>query len=229
MIKDCMNKITLYTIATLLLAITTVGSSAQDATDTRQLQEVVVLGGKQKTLSNRGARILGTISVLTPDKVGYEVGSSLSVKHPFEVQEIEFDIISNNIKDVELQVAIYRDSTKILSQPILVNIPEGKRQTIVATPTERTLLVPGDYIVAITFAHCDEATQQQWTNSDQWDGQIRYQMMKQSIRFPLYLKAGHIRNSTCDTFEKCPMNIGLKAKGTVIRSVTNIQRRIFEC
>ena len=210
-----MNRVTLYTIATLLLAITTARSSAQETTNARQLQEVVVLGGKQKTLSSRGTRILGAVSILTPDKVGYEVGAALSVKHPFEVEEIEFDIISNSIRDVTLQVAIYRDSTftEVLSHPILVNIPKGNRQTIVAKPTERILLQSGDYIVAITFAHCDEETQQQWANSDQWDGQTRYQMMKQSIQFPLYLKAGYIRSTSTDTFEKCPTNIGLKVKG----------------
>ena len=210
-----MNRVTLYTIATLLLAITTARSSAQEATNARQLQEVVVLGGKQKTLSSRGTRILGAVSMLTPDKVGYEVGSALSVKHPFEVEEIEFDIISNSIRDVTLQVAIYRDSTftEVLGHPIVVDIPEGNRQTIVAKPTERILLQSGDYIVAITFVHCDEETQQQWANSDQWDGQTRYQMMKQSIQFPLYLKAGYIRSTSTDTFEKCPANIGLKVKG----------------
>ena len=210
-----MNRVTLYTIATLLLAITTARSSAQETTNARQLHEVVVLGGKQKTLSSKGTRILGAVSMLTPDKVGYEVGSALSVKHPFEVEEIEFFIISNRIRNVELQVAIYSDSafTNALNHPILVDIPEGNRQRIVATPTERTLLEPGDYIVAITFAHCDEETQQQWANSDQWDGQTRYQMMKQSIQFPLYLKAGYIRSTSTDTFEKCPTNIGLKVKG----------------
>ena len=210
-----MNRVTLYTIATLLLAITTARSSAQETTNARQLQEVVVLGGKQKTLSSKGTRILGAVSMLTPDKVGYEVGSALSVKHPFEVEEIEFFIISNSIRDVTLQVAIYRDSTftEVLGHPIVVDIPEGNRQRIVATPAERTLLQSGDYIVAITFAHCDEETQQQWANSDQWDGQTRYQMMKQSIQFPLYLKAGYIRSTSTDTFEQCPANIGLKVKG----------------
>ena len=215
MTKNDMNRVALYTIATLLLAITTARSSAQETTNARQLQEVVVLGGKQKTLSSKGTRILGAVSMLTPDKVGYEVGSALSVKHPFEVEEIEFFIISNSIRNVKLQVAIYRDSTftEVLGHPIVVDIPEGNRQRIVATPAERTLLQSGDYIVAITFVHCDEETQQQWTNSDQWDGQTRYQMMKQSIQFPLYLKAGYIRSTSTDTFEKCPANIGLKVKG----------------
>ena len=206
----------------LFLAITTTRSSAQEATDTKQLREVVVTGSKQKhkTLSNRGTRILGAISTLTPDKVGYEVGSALRVKHPFEVEEIEFFIISNSIRDVTLQVAIYRDSTftEVLSQPIFVNIPEGNRQKVVAKPTERILLQPGDYIVSIGLADCNGEAQQQWANSDQWDGQTYYQMMtKQSLQFPLYTKAQQIRSNPDDAFEKCPTNIGLKVRGTLYR------------
>ena len=217
-----MKQTTLTIIMLLFLAITTVRSSAQETTDTKPLEEVVVTGSKQKhkTLSNRGTRILGAISTLTPDKVGYEVGSALKVKHPFEVEEIEFFIISNNIKDVTLQVTIYRDSsfTEVLSQPIFVNIPEGNRQTIVAIPTERTLLESGDYIVGITFASCDKETLLQWAHHEQWDGQTRYQMMMQhSLQFPLYTKAQQIRSNPDDAFEKCPTNIGLKVRGTLYR------------
>lgn len=217
-----MKQTPLTIIMLLFLAITTARSSAQEATDTKQLREVVVTGNKQKhkTLSNRGTRILGAISTLTPDKVGYEVGSALRVKHPFEVEEIEFFIISNSIKDVTLQIAVYRDSTftEALSHPIMVNIPVGNRQRIVATPTERTLLEPGDYIIGVTFASCDAETQQQWINSDQWDGQTHYLMMTQhSLQFPLYMKAQQIRSNSDDAFEKCPTNIGLKVRGTLYR------------
>ena len=217
-----MNRTTLTIIMLLFLAITTTRSSAQEATDTKPLEEVVVTGSKQKhkTLSNRGTRILGAISTLTPNKVGYEEGSALRVKHPFEVEEIEFFIISNSIRDVTLQVAIYRDSTftEVLSQPIFVNIPEGNRQKVVAKPTERILLQPGDYIVSIGLADCNGETQQQWANSDQWDGQTYYQMMtKQSLQFPLYMKAQQIRSNSDDAFEKCPTNIGLKVRGTLYR------------
>lgn len=215
-----MNRTTLTIIMLLFLAITTTRSSAQEATNTKPLQEVVVTGSKQKnkTLSNRGTRILGAIHMLTPDKVGYEEGSAISIKHPFEVEEIEFFIISNSIRDVTLQVAIYRDSTftEVLSQPIFVNIPEGNRQKVVAKPTERILLQPGDYIVSIGLADCNGETQQQWANSDQWDGQTHFQMMtKQSLQFPLYFKAGLIRSNPDDAFEKCPTNIGIKVRGIV--------------
>ena len=215
-----MNRTTLTIIMLLFLAITTARSNVQEATDTKQLQEIVVMGGKHKTLSNRGTRILGAIHMLTPDKVGYEEGSALKVKHPFEVEEIEFFIISNSIKDVTLQIAVYRDSTftEALSHPIMVNIPVGNRQRIVVTPTERTLLEPGDYIIGVTFASCDAETQQQWITSDQWDGQTHYLMMTQhSLQFPLYMKAQQIRSNSDDAFEKCPTNIGLKVRGTLYR------------
>ena len=217
-----MSRGALYIITTLLLAITA-RSNAQQFADDKQLQEVIIQGDKhkRKSLSGRGIRIPGAVSILTPDKIGHEVGSVLSVKHPFEVKEIEFDIISNNIKDVTLQVAIYRDITftEVLSQPILINIPEGRKQTIVATPTENILLEPDDYIVAITLADCDEEILQQWTNSDQWDNQTRYRMMKQSIQFPLYLKTGYMKSNAPDVFEKCTASIGLKVKGVVIVSI----------
>lgn len=214
-----MNRITIvHLAATLLLAISTVRSSAQHPADDRLLQEVVILGGKhkQRSITNRGARIPGTVSMLTPDKVGYEVGSALSIKHPFEAQEIEFDIIANSIKGVTLQIEIYRDSTftAVLPQPILVDIPEGKKKTIAAVLTKRTLLEPGDYIIGVTFVSCDAETLQQWIHHEQWDAKTRYEMMKQNIEFPLYLKAGYIRSSTTDAFERYTANIGLRIKGS---------------
>lgn len=213
-----MNRTILTIILLLLLATTTRGSEQAPSTD-RQLQEVVVTGGKQKqrSLTSRGTRIPGAVSMLTPEKMGCEVGTTFSTRHRFEVEEIEFDIVSSSIKDATLSIQIYRDSTftPLLSHPIFVIIPEGKRQTIIATPTERTLLETGEYIVAITLADCNESTKQEWTCSEQWNSQTRYQMMKQSIQFPLYLKAGYIRSSVHDSFEKCNASIGLKVKGRV--------------
>ena len=215
-----MNR-TPLTIIMLLLLATTARSSAQQPTDDRELQEVVVLGAKhkQRSLTSRGTRIPGAVSMFTPDKVGYEVGSALNVKHPFELREITFDILSNKLKGATLQVAIYRDSTfaAVFPHPIPVSLTEGKRQSITVAPTELTLLEPGNYIVGITFADCDAETLQQWSLHEQWDAKTRYQMMEQHIEFPLYLKAGYIRSTATDTFERCAASIGLKVRGTLCR------------
>ena len=212
-----MSKTTLNIIIALLLVIIPARSSALHPTGDRQLQEVVVSGGKYKlrNLTSRGTRIPGAVSMFTPDRVGCEVGSALSVKRPIEVQAITFDIISNTIKDVTLQISIYRDSvhSDMISQPILVAIPEGEKLTVTGTPTEGLLLEPGEYVVAITFVDCDEEVKRQWAGQEQWDSQTRYKMMKQNITFPLYLKAGSVRNTATEAFEKSSANIGLRVKG----------------
>ena len=210
---------TILAIVMLLLLATTARGSEQTHDSDEQLQEVVVWSGKRKlkSLSSRGTRIPGAVSVFTPDKVGYEVSTALDVKHPFEVERITLDIVSNNIEGATLNLQIYRDSTfaPLLSRPILIAVPQGKRQTLTAVPTERILLEPGSYSVGITFADCSEAIKQQWSENSQWDATTRYEMQRHSLQFPLYLKEGYIRGTTDDTPEKNKANIGLRVMGRV--------------
>lgn len=212
-----MNKTFIAIIILLLLATTTARSSAQTPNREEQLQEVVILGKQRpKRLLGRGTRMPGAVAQLTPDQVGHEIGSALTVSEAAEVREITFDIVSNNVKGAVLSIAIYRDSTftQVLDRPILISIPQKKKQTITATPHSPTLLTPGRYIIAVTFAHCCEETQELWAHCDQWDAKQRYAMTRQSsIQFPLYTKESYIRNGTDDTFEKRNLNIGLKVKG----------------
>ena len=207
----------ILTIVMLLLLATTAKGSEQTYNPDEQLQEGVVWGGKRKlkSLSSRGTRIPGAVSVFTPDKVGYEVGTALDVKHRFEVERITLDIISNSIEGATLSLQIYRDSTyaPLLSRPILITVPQGKRQALAAVPTERILLEPGRYSVGITFADCSEAIKQQWAESSQWDATTRYEMQRHSLQFPLYLKEGYIRSTMYNTPEKNKANIGLRVMG----------------
>lgn len=207
----------ILTIVMLLLLATTARGSEQTHDSDEQLQEVVVWGGKRKLkgLSSRGTRIPGAVSVFTPDKVGYEVGTALDVKHRFEVESITLDIVANSIEGATLGLQIYRDSTfaPLLLRPILITVPQGKRQTLAVVPTERILLEPGRYSVGITFADCSEAIKQQWAESSQWDATTRYEMQRHSLQFPLYLKEGYIRSTMYNTPEKNKVNIGLRVMG----------------
>ena len=205
------------TILTLLLLATTARSSAQTSPREEQLQEVVVLGKqKLKRLIGRGTRVPGAIVQLTPNQVGHEIGTAVTISRPTEVREITFDILSCNTKDAVLSIDIYHDSsyTKVLDRPILIPISQEKEQTITATPHSPTLLAPGRYIISVTFAYCCKETQELWSNCDHWDAKQRYAMtLQSSIQFPLYTKESYIRNGTDDTFEKRNLNIGLKVKG----------------
>ena len=212
-----MNRTFQYVATALLLALTAARGSAQTSTCEEQLQEVVVLGKqKQKTLLRRGTRMPGAIVMLTPDQVGHEVGSALTLSHATELKEITFDILSNNIEEAMLGIVIYRDSTyaEVLEKPIQAHIPKGKKQAITVTPEKPLLLAQGRYIIAVRFADCAKETREQWVQSDQWADKQRYEMARQCcMQFPLYSKFGYIRNDTNDTFEKRNLNIGLKVKG----------------
>ena len=212
-----MNRTVLYVITALLLALTATRSSAQTPTCEERLQEVMVLGKqKPKNLLRRGTRIPGAIVMLTPDQVGHEVGSALTLSHATELKEITFDILSNNIEEAMLGIVIYRDSTyaEVLEKPIQAHIPKGKKQTITVTPEKPLLLEPGRYIIAVSFVDCAKETRAQWTLSSQWTDKQRYEMAQQCcMQFPLYSKEGYMRADATDTFEKRNLNIGLKVKG----------------
>ena len=212
-----MNRMVLYVITALLLALTATRSSAQTSTCEEQLQEVMVLGKqKPKNLLRRGTRIPGAIVMLTPDQVGHEVGSALTLNHATELNEITLDIVSNSIAEATLSIMIYRDSTyaEVLEKPIQAHIPKGKKQAITVTPEKPLLLGQGRYIIAVRFADCAKETRVQWIQSDQWTDKQRYEMVQQCcMQFPLYSKMGYMRIDATDTFEKRNLNIGLKVKG----------------
>lgn len=212
-----MNRMVLYVITALLLALTATRSSAQTPTCEEQLQEVMVLGKqKQKTLLRRGTRIPEAIVMLTPDQVGHEVGSALTLNHATELKEIALDIVSNSIAEATLSIMIYRDSTyaEVLEKPIQAHIPKGKKQAITVTPEKPLLLGQGRYIIAVRFADCAKETRVQWILSNQWTDKQRYEMVQQCcMQFPLYSKMGYMRIDATDTFEKRNLNIGLKVKG----------------
>lgn len=212
-----MKRMVLYVITALLLALTATRSGAQTPTCEEQLQEVVVLGKqRQKTLLRRGTRMPGAIVMLTPDQVGHEVGSALTLNHATELKEITLGIVSNSIAEATLSIMIYRDSTyaEVLEKPIQAHIPKGKKQAITLTPEKPLLLGQGRYIIAVSFADCAKETRVQWVLSDQWPDKQRYEMARQCcMQFPLYSKMGYMRADATDTFEKRNLNIGLKVKG----------------
>ena len=177
----------------------------------------MVLGKqKPKNLLRRGTQIPGAIVMLTPDQVGHEVGSVLTLNHATELKEITLDIVSNSIAEATLSIMIYRDSiyAEVLEKPIQAHIPKGKKQAITVTPEKPLLLAQGRYIIAVSFADCAKETRVQWVLSDQWPDKQRYEMARQCcMQFPLYSKMGYMRIDATDTFEKRNLNIGLKVKG----------------
>lgn len=170
-----------------------------------ELEELVVYCGKRKKakLSNRGIRFAGTVTSLGIDRIGYEIGSIIEVKHPFEVNEIVFNTISNKIENARLSVNIYSidDSgtifTNIMHHPVYIEIPVGDRKREHKVLPDKSIYIePGNYYVAVKFV----------------DGKSN-DPQKEHLLFPLYLKSGYIRNSAVEYPEKIPVNLGIMING----------------
>ena len=178
-----------------------------EAQEAHQLDELVIIDGKKKhkKMFGTGVKIPCAVASLTPDKRGYEVGSTIKTKHPFEVEEINFDITSNNIGDVTLGIEIYNISnnfSRTLQEPLLIKVPVGKKQEISVQPEKRTIIEPGEYFVAIKFIDCVEHSENSGKKNE-----------REALLFPLYLKNSYIRHSSNDSIERCKINMGLKIRG----------------
>lgn len=199
-----------------ILALLLVQNCTLQAQETKELNELVVIAGKKKhkKLLGTGIKISGGATSFTPDKTGYEVGSIIKTKHPFEIEEIRFNVLSNSIKEAILGVEIYsieNGFTKRLSQPLLYKIPNGEKLNIRIVPDSRIILEPGEYFVAIRFVDCSENSKRGYSESQQ-----NYKERKR-ILLPLYIKNSYIRKGSSAQLEKCKANIGLKVKGIEYR------------
>ncbi len=199
-------------ITLVILALLLVQNCALQAQETKELNEFVVIAGKKKhkKLLGTGMKISCGATSFTPDKTGYEVGSIIRTKHPFEIEEIRFDVLANSIEGAILGVEIYsieNGFTKRLPQPLLTAIPNGEKQNIHIIPDSRIILEPGEYFVAIRFVECSENSRKNYA-----EGQQNYKE-REKILLPLYIKNSYIRNGSSEELEKCKINVGLKVKG----------------
>ena len=199
-------------ITLVILALFIAQNCAIQAQETKELDELVIIAGKKKhkKLFGTGMKISGGVTSFTPDKTGYEVGSIIKTRHPFEVEEIKFDVITNSIEGAILGVEIYSIEsgfTKRLPQPLLTKIPKGEKQDISIVPEKRIILEPGEYFIAIHFVDCDEDSKRASSESQQ-----NYKE-REKILLPLYIKNSYIRNGSSENLEKSKINVGLKVKG----------------
>lgn len=199
-----------------ILALLLVQNCTLQAQETKELNELVVIAGKKKhkKLLGTGIKISGGATSFTPDKTGYEVGSIIKTKHPFEIEEIRFNVLSNSIEEAILGMEIYsieNGFTKRLSQPLLYKIPNGQKLNIGITPDSRIILKPGEYFIAIRFVDCSENSKSNCSQENQ-----SYKE-RERILLPLYIKNSYIRYGNSAQLEKCKVNIGLKVKGIEYR------------
>ena len=186
-----------------------------------ELQEAVVLGAgsKEKTLVNKGARFPAAYGVYTPDMTGNEIGSTVKVRHRFQIKEFNFKVAFNTIEECKVSLNVYRITEgifrNIMTVPLYIDIRTSSRPVSYrAAPSATMILEPGEYFVSLAFVDCSDKSKAEWNEAKDLTGKAYMEKINENrLEFPLYFKSGYCRDTVLGEIVKSPFNMGLTVSG----------------
>ena len=190
-----------------------------------ELQEAVVLGAgsKEKTLVNKGARFPAAYGVHTPDMTGNEIGSTVKVRHRFQIKEFNFKVAVNTIEECKVSLNVYRITEgifrNIMTVPLYIDIRTSSRPVSYrAAPSATMILEPGEYFVSLAFVDCSDKSKAEWNEAKDLTGKAYMEKINENrLEFPLYFKSGYCRDTVLGEIVKSPFNMGLTVSGLEYR------------
>lgn len=197
--------------AAVLLPTAAVADSLFDAA----LPQVEVFGKAKRTiLRPKAKRLPAVVLLLTPNQIGHARSADILVPRPFDLEEISFPILSNNIPGAVMSVEIYRDTSSAMpiAPPSFITVPQAKKQEINVHLENALHLSPGTYRLLLRFVECDSVhlSESLPANSS---------MSSPSMKFPLYLKQSRQTQSSQGTFDEQNIVIPFKLKGIIDKNV----------
>ena len=191
--------------AAVLLPTTAVADSLFDAA----LPQVEVFGkAKRAILRPKAKRLPAVVLLLTPNQIGQARSADILVPRPFDLEEISFPILSNNIPGAVMSVEIYRDTSSAMpiAPPSFVTVPQAKKQEISVHLENALHLSPGSYRLLLRYVECDSVHLSESLPANP-------SMPSPSMKFPLYLKQSRQTHSSQGTFDEQNIVIPFKLKG----------------
>ena len=190
-----------------------------------ELQEAVVLGSgaKEKTLVNKGARFPAAYGVYTPDMTGNEIGSTVKVRHRFQIKEFNFKVAVNTIEECKVSLNVYRITEgifrNIMTVPLYIDIRTSARPVSYrAVPSATMILEPGEYFVSLAFVDCSDRSKAEWNEAKDLTGKAYMEKINENrLEFPLHFKSGYCRDTVLGEIVKSPFNMGLTVSGLEYR------------
>ena len=190
-----------------------------------ELQEAVVLGSgaKEETLVNKGARFPAAYGVYTPDRTGNEIGSTVKVRHRFQIKEFNFKVAVNTIEECKVSLNVYRITEgifrNIMTVPLYIDIRTSARPVSYrAAPSATMILEPGEYFVSLAFVDCSDKSKAEWNEAKDLTGKAYMEKINENrLEFPLYFKSGYCRDTVLGEIVKSPFNMGLIVSGLEYR------------
>ena len=173
----------------------------------------------EKTLVNKGARFPAAYGVYTPDMTGNEIGSTVKVRHRFQIKEFNFKVAVNTIEECKVSLNVYRITEgifrNIMTVPLYIDIRTSARPVSYrAVPSATMILEPGEYFVSLAFVDCSDRSKAEWNEAKDLTGKAYMEKINENrLEFPLYFKSGYCRDTVLGEIVKSPFNMGLIVSG----------------
>lgn len=197
------------------VSLPTAAVSVADALFDAALPQVEVFGTANRTiLRPKAKRLPAVVLLLTPNQIGHARSADILVPRPFDLEEISFPILSNNIPGAVMSVEIYRDTSSAMpiAPPSFITVPQAKKQEISVHLENALHLSPGTYRLLLRFVECDSVHLSESLPANP-------SMSSPSMKFPLYLKQSRQTQSSQGTFDEQNIVIPFKLKGILDKNV----------
>lgn len=193
----------------------TAAAAVADSLFDAALPQVEVFGKAKRTiLRPKAKRLPAVVLLLTPNQIGQARSADILVPRPFDLEEISFPILSNNIPGAVMSVEIYRDTSSAMpiAPPSFITVPQAKKQAIGIHLENALHLSPGTYRLLLRYVECDSVhlSESLPANSS---------MPTPSMKFPLYLKQSRQTQSSQGAFDEKNIVIPFKLKGILDKNV----------
>lgn len=165
----------------------------------------IVVGKKLKTISGKGVRGPGNVSISGISQSVRELGSVTSVSKSYSVEQVTISIVGSSYDKCKLSLHFYEIDGKnfipIQSVPIYIAIDKCGKRTLNIEPTEKIIFRKGHrYFTSVSLVELSG---------------------KGSVTFPAYFKSGYVLHIESSEQKKLPISLGIEIKGREVKASRN--------
>lgn len=182
----------------------------------------------RKQLIFKGSRIPAGVICFSPGNIGDEIGSIVTVKKRFRIEEFAFKVVSCTMPGCSVRLNVYhaekgdRKTGKagaLVAEPIDIEIPVNEKPEKFNINTD-ILLEPGDYYISMALTGCSEEAAKAWEKARS-EKRINDAFYLARLDFPIFLKTSFAKDCGSAELINVMSNLGLTASGTEYASTEN--------
>ena len=178
----------------------------------------------RKQLIFKGSRIPAGVICFSPGNIGDEIGSIVTVKKRFRIEEFAFKVVSCIMPGCSVRLNVYHaekgdkktgKAGELVALPIDIDIPVNEKPEKFSINTD-ILLEPGDYYISMALTGCSEEAAKAWEKArSEKRTDDAFEMAR--LDFPIFLKSSFAKDCGSAELTSVMSNLGLTVSGTEYR------------